>query len=277
MKNNGFYIKARQIKESWIAEARPVVREVWDYLIREANHSEVKYGGFIVERGSLFRSYREIRDDLKWRVGYRYERYSESQMKRAMADLRREGMIELTSEPRGNLIKVLNYDKFQDIGNYVRTDARTDGRTSSEPVANQCRLPINKECKGMERKERKNSTFIKPELPEIISYLIEIQQTKDLTMDPENIGESFRDYHEANGWKGKSGTIKDWKAAARTWVRNGIKFGDIKQQKPKSEWGPTEWKAYVLEDKMTRNKRKIEYRETKPEMYYEATKEKSLY
>ena len=38
----GYYIKARQIKYSWVANAAPVVREIWDYLLREANHHDKK-------------------------------------------------------------------------------------------------------------------------------------------------------------------------------------------------------------------------------------------
>lgn len=144
----GFYIKARCIQNSWIAHAQPIVREVWDYLIREANHKDQKYNGFIIKRGQLFRSYREIRDALKWRIGYRFQRYHESSMKRAMKALMTERMIELVSEPRGNLITILNYDKYQDISNYARTDDRTDARTNGEPVANQYRSAINKNVKN---------------------------------------------------------------------------------------------------------------------------------
>ena len=109
----GYYIKARSIQDGWVAHASPIIRETWDYLLREANHSDKKYDGFLVKRGQLFRSYKDIIEALKWQVGYRFDRYHESSMKRAMKALRREGMIELTSEPRGNLITVLNYDKYQ--------------------------------------------------------------------------------------------------------------------------------------------------------------------
>jgi len=112
--SGGYYIKSRKIKESWIAHAQPIIREVWDYLLREANHTDKKYAGFVVKRGQLFRSYREIRDDLSWKIGYRIERYHESSMKRAMKALMNERMIELTNEPRGNIITICNYDHYQD-------------------------------------------------------------------------------------------------------------------------------------------------------------------
>lgn len=150
----GYYIKARCIDESWISHAQPIIREIWDYLLREANHEDKKYNGFIVKRGQLFRSYREIREALSWKIGYRKMMYHESSTKRAMKALMTELMIELTSEPRGNLITVLNYDYYQDPKNYERTDDRTDDRTNGEPMANQCRTPINKNEKNIRTKER---------------------------------------------------------------------------------------------------------------------------
>jgi len=146
--NGGYYIKARQIKDSWVSQASPCVRETWDYLLREANHKDAKYGGCEVKRGQLFRSFREIRDDLKWRVGYRFDRYSEDEMKHCMKLLRREGMITLTSTPRGNLITVLKYSLYQDPKNYESTNESTNEYTDGTPMIHQPHIPINKNDKN---------------------------------------------------------------------------------------------------------------------------------
>ena len=147
--NKGYYIKARKIKDSWIAHAPPITREVWDYLLREANHTDKQYDGFTVKRGQLFRSYRQIRDDLAWRVGYRTERYHESAMKRTMKGLMNEGMIELTTRPRGNLITVLNYDRYQKLENYLMK------KSHEEPQTNHKQTTTDKEL--IERKEKINT------------------------------------------------------------------------------------------------------------------------
>jgi hypothetical protein len=145
----GYYIKARQIKDSWIAHAAPVVREVWDYLLREANHNDKKYNGFVISRGQLFRSYRDIRDDLSWMVGARKVRYSENQMKHTMKLLRINLMITLSSQPRGNLITILNYDKFQNPKNYESTSEQSGESTSDQPRINQSSTAINKNDKEL--------------------------------------------------------------------------------------------------------------------------------
>lgn len=170
--NKGYYIKARQISESWVAHASPIVREVWDYLIREANHKDTKYNGFVVLRGQLFRSYHDIRDALHWNVGYRKQMYSENQMKHCMKLLRREGMIDLVNQPRGNLITVLQYCKYQDQKIYESTSESTDESTNDQPIINQSPLPINKNDKHVSMKTVNNSESEEksspPKTPDII-------------------------------------------------------------------------------------------------------------
>jgi len=152
----GYYLKARCIRESAIAHSAPCVRELWDYLLREANHRDVKYNGFTIKRGQLFRSYRQIRDDLSWHVGYRKERYSENQMKKGMKHLAKELMITTTKKPRGVLITISNYDYFQNPENYEGTNEGTTEGTTKEPRGNQRGTPINKNEKN-EKNEKEIS------------------------------------------------------------------------------------------------------------------------
>jgi uncharacterized phage protein (TIGR02220 family) len=154
----GYYIKARCIKDSWVAHAAPVVREVWDYLLREANHADKKYHGYTVKRGQLFRSYAEIRDALSWRVGARSQRYSDNQMKHTMKLLRNERMIELKKLPRGNLITVLNYSYYQDPNSYEANKIsetqtnhpRINDESTSESTSESTREIQAKELKNKE-------------------------------------------------------------------------------------------------------------------------------
>jgi hypothetical protein len=139
----GYYLKARCAKNSWIATAAPCVREVWDYLLREANHTDTRYKGFTVRRGQLFRTYPQIREALKWRTGYRFERYHLSAIKRAMLALAGHAMVELLGEPWGTLITIVNYAKYQDMQNYGRTTGRSDGRTTNNKEEKKKRININ--------------------------------------------------------------------------------------------------------------------------------------
>ena len=69
-------------------------------------------------------------------------------------------------------------------------------------------------------KAKKNGRFHPPTITEIDEYALEIKANID--------GNNFIDYYQARGWKLSGGNpMKDWKAAVRTWKRNGFN----KQQK----------------------------------------------
>lgn len=168
--SNGYYLKARSIQHSAISTAPPHIREIWDYLLREANHSDNKYSGFEVKRGQLFRTYKDIREALHWQVGYRKMMYSENHTKKAMKFLREHLMITTRKELGGVLITVLNYAKYQDPKNYERTNERTCERTNAEPMRNHT-IPDNnknvriKECK---KKRIKRSKVSEAETPDTL-------------------------------------------------------------------------------------------------------------
>ena len=144
MIEGGYILKARCIDNSWIAHAAPVVRETWSYLLRKANHKDQKYDGFVVKRGQLFTSYKDIREALHWKVGYRKKMYSEDQMKHGMKLLRTHLMIALTNTPRGVIVTILNYDKYQCPKNYESTNESANECAIDPPSIHRSSLPINK-------------------------------------------------------------------------------------------------------------------------------------
>ncbi len=142
MIEGGYYIKARCIQMSNISTAPPYIREIWDWLLMEANHTDKKYAGFNVKRGQLFRTYNAIREGLSWQIGWRKMMYNENQTKKAMKFLREAGMIDTTKEPGGVLVTICKYDHYQDPKNYERTTKDPMERTIEEPLKNHT-LPYN--------------------------------------------------------------------------------------------------------------------------------------
>lgn len=147
--NGGYYIKARKIQESKIHRQPPYVREIWDWLLMNANHSDNKYNGHEIKRGQLFRAYKDIREGLAWYVGYRKEMYNENHTKKAMKALREAGMISTTKALGGVMITILNYSKYQNPKNYESTSDRTNDRTNVEPMLNQGGTDNNKNEKNV--------------------------------------------------------------------------------------------------------------------------------
>ena len=143
--NGGFYLKARCIQYSDIAHAPPHVREIWDWLLKEANHEDTK----VCKRGSCIRSYKDIQEGLHWYVGWRKMAYSKDDCETAMKWLKKRTMVTTKKTTRGMLIIVINYDKFQTVSNY---DNHTSNhrKTTHEP---QSRHTINKNDKNERIKE----------------------------------------------------------------------------------------------------------------------------
>ena len=165
MINGGYILQPRIIQESDISVAPPYVREIWNYLLREANCQDNKYNGHEIKRGQLFRSYDDIKEGTKWFIGWRKMVYNENQVKKAMKFLRDTLRIETMKELGGVMITICKYDYYQTLKNYERTTSEPTERTVEEPMKNQP-LPYNNKNKqeGEERKEEKEiSSFMSAE------------------------------------------------------------------------------------------------------------------
>ena len=73
-------------------------------------------------------------------------------------------------------------------------------------------IKIEKEIDSSASTTTKRKRFEKPTLSEIKQYCIERNNNVN--------AEHFFDYYESNGWKVGKNSMKDWKAAVRTWERS---------------------------------------------------------
>ena len=73
-------------------------------------------------------------------------------------------------------------------------------------------IKIEKEIHSSASTTTKRKRFEKPTLSEIKAYCIERNNNVN--------AEHFFDYYESNGWKVGKNSMKDWKAAVRTWERS---------------------------------------------------------
>nr|DAQ82100.1 MAG TPA: DnaD like replication protein [Caudoviricetes sp.] len=74
-------------------------------------------------------------------------------------------------------------------------------------------IEIEKEINSSASTTTKRKRFEKPTLSQITQYCLERNNNVN--------AEHFYDYYESNGWKVGKNSMKDWKAAVRTWERNG--------------------------------------------------------
>jgi len=160
--SGGYLLKARCIQNGKIANQPPYMREIWDWLLRNANFSTSRWNGFNIERGQLWTTYQIIRNGLKWHIGWRTEYYTANQVKKAMKFLRDEGMIETKKVPGGVLVTIINYGKYQDPKNYESTANKLDENSNGEPTENQSRSSNirKKEYEQENNKEKLYSEFL---------------------------------------------------------------------------------------------------------------------
>ena len=98
--------------------------------------------------------------------------------------------------------------QFQGVRNSVPGGAEL----SSAPTSNNNIYNNNYNNMG-NASENRAKKFVKPSIEQISDYCKERQNR----IDPQK----FFDYYESNGWKVGKNPMKDWKAAVRTWERNG--------------------------------------------------------
>jgi len=152
----GYYIKARIIQESEICCMPPHYREIWDWLLMNANHKDCKVRGRVIKRGQLLCSSSDVLNGLAWKVGYRLERYKITDYENTMKFLRRRGMIATTRTGRGIIVTICNYDYYQNPKNYeCRNGYRNEYRPCAEPVPNHIQeLKNGKNDKNDKKKEK---------------------------------------------------------------------------------------------------------------------------
>ncbi len=126
------------------------MREIWLYLLRKANHSDVNVHGTVIKRGQLVTRYSDILDDLSWYVGFRKESYKRHHCETAMKLLTREQMITTTRTTRGMIVTICNYDYYQTPENY-ETDKGRRNKATTKPQSSHT---INKNVKNIKNKKK---------------------------------------------------------------------------------------------------------------------------
>ena len=204
----GYILLARAIDESEIMIKPPHFREVWLYLLRNANHTDRVIYGKKLKRGQLLTSYKAIIQALRWEHGS----YTKNNIQCAFRHLKESAMITTQKSTRGVIVTICKYDYYQDAINYkVHTEVHTKIQTKSTAS------PHHKQ-------ELKNERSVYRENTHNFS-LNEIQEMfKDTASKlgrrlPSGITEDFFNHYSANGWKRSTGAkIENIEALIKQWI-----------------------------------------------------------
>ncbi|TDM15860.1 hypothetical protein ERX55_01530 [Macrococcus bovicus] len=149
----------------------PLHLKVWLYILMKARHEADETKGF--ERGECLISIPEIQEVCSYKVGYRTEKPTKHQIDNILRWLRKTSeatneydvntpMITTTKTTRGMVVKVHNYNVYQDPKNY-----EYDKESDNENTTNTKRLRQQPDTIHKNVKELKNDKEIK----DIIEYL----------------------------------------------------------------------------------------------------------
>lgn len=160
----GYILVSRKLIESEIWEKPPIYLKVWLYILSKAQHRPYKN----LDRGELIVSIPELIEVCSYKVGYRTERPSKTQIYNVLEWLRNsdeganEGrtsdtMITTTKTTRGMVVKVHNYNVYQDPKNYERNGVRNDEETTNGTMPERQADTINKNDKNVKNDKKKDS------------------------------------------------------------------------------------------------------------------------
>ena len=161
-------------------------RSAWIDILLSASHKDLNLmiGGINekIPRGSFMFSIEKLCDRWGW---------SRNRVKRFLALLEREQMIETKGTNKGTLISVLNYNAFQSVEEVTEKETEiSDAHETAKKVAR----------------------FIPPTVDEVQAYCEERKNGVD--------ARCFVDFYESKNWVVGKAKMKNWKAAVRTWERN---------------------------------------------------------
>ncbi|MEA2103299.1 MAG: hypothetical protein U9P79_01475 [Candidatus Cloacimonadota bacterium] len=113
----GYILLAKKIQKSKIYHMRRFHREIWVHLLINTCFKQ-KQGKNRLERGQLYTSYAQVAEDLHWFENKKKCKYTHKQIENAFKTFRNEKMIVTEQKPRGLIITICNYKKYQNFENY---------------------------------------------------------------------------------------------------------------------------------------------------------------
>lgn len=150
----GYILVSRKMIDSEIWDKPPIYMKVWMYLLMRAQYKPYKN----LERGELVVSIPEIIEACSYKVGYRTEKPSKSQIFNVLEWLRssdegsdeddaNETMIETTKTTRGMVVNISNYNVYQDPKSYEQNDEQNNEKTMKTTMPKRQANTINKNLK----------------------------------------------------------------------------------------------------------------------------------
>lgn len=207
--------------EGWIKLHRKLLEWEWYsdtnakvlflHCLLKANIKDCNWKGMPIKRGQFFSSYASLSTELGLSI---------KEIRSASKKLEKTGELTLIGASNGTMITVCNYASYQHEETTKGKPRASDGQAKGKPRATdrEEEEEIEEKEEGLlgdkppKKPKQPTKKFIKPTIEEIQAYCLERQNSV--------IPSKFFNYYESNGWKVGKASMKDWKAAVRTWETN---------------------------------------------------------
>lgn len=220
---SGWISLHRKIRQNPVFYDLQLLR-LWLICLMEASHKDhktivgkqavdLKKGQFVTGRFQLGAKYN---DGLKPK-----DRVKEITIWRWLKSLEMSGFLIIKSNTKFSLCTVVKWADYQ--GNDQVNDQQND--QVNDQVNDQPMITNNKGNKGLNNGSNNKGIdkdtvdanaspkrFIKPTIQQVIEYCQERNNAVD--------ADKWCDHYESNGWKVGKNSMRDWKAAVRTWEKN---------------------------------------------------------
>lgn len=158
----GYILLSRKLVESEIWDKPPLYLKVWIYILTKAQHKPYKN----FDRGELLISIPELIDACSYKVGYRIEKPTKSQIFNILEWLRnsneganeddtKDTMINTTKTTRGMVVKVCNYNVYQDPKKYEHNSEDNNEDSTKTTMPKRQADTINKNVKNVKNDKNK--------------------------------------------------------------------------------------------------------------------------
>ena len=200
------YIKLFDRILSWEWYKNPNTFRLFIHLLLRANYCDLQFEGKTIGRGQLVTSLPTLAVETGLSV---------REIRTAINHLKSTGELTDTSTSKYRVITIVNYDLYQ--GSDRQNDRQATGKRQASDRQATASIERIERIEGIEinnnHHQSARSTFVPPTVEDVKAYC---DERGSYWVDPEQ----FVDYYEARGWMLKTGKMKDWKAAIRTWERN---------------------------------------------------------
>ena len=146
----GFIKISRNILE-WEWYSDPCTKSVFIHCILKANWRDKTWKGVKIKRGQLVTSLAALAEETGLSV---------KNVRTALDHLKATNELAIETSPKGRVITVKNYAKYQDVANKTASNRQTDGKATAN----------NRQTGGKQvattKKEKKDTTYLREEREE---------------------------------------------------------------------------------------------------------------